>query len=158
MFSCAKKTATKASVVDNALIVSFFSAVEPRLWRVEMGQISNASFEVRESQGKFILALKPANAAAEDVSVFPDRDKAVDALEAVTTALMQGRQCSMTGRGAWFWVKKLLKYVLILFAILFVINFIVAIKNGPPVHSGGNITAPAVRSGVPVPADQLFGQ
>jgi hypothetical protein len=152
------KTDVKTSVVDNALIVSFNSGKEPKVWRMDMGRFLSTAFEVKENQGKFTLVIKPGNGSAEEVGTFDNRKHAVEALESITGALMQGKGASVTQKteGVFMkFVKFILKLVLAVFVFLTVI--VVLFKPQHPPGNVGDTVSPPVQSGVPVPADKALG-
>lgn len=159
------KNVIKSSIVDNALVVSFPSAKEPRVWRLDMNQFLSAAVQIEENQGAFSLVIKPGNAQPEEIGVFPDRKKAVEALESITGAMLQGNvtQPVVPKTGGWF--KKLLKFLLLL--LIVVAAIIIFGKTRPHVNQGDTVEAPAVQSdapapavqtGVPTPADQMLGK
>ena len=153
--SSSAKNAIKANLVDNALVVSSLSGKEPRVWRIDMGQFLSAALQIEEKQGEFSLMIKPGNGAAEEIGVFSDRKKAHEALQLVTDALLRGRENQPHSKaGCWF--RKILKFALLLLVVLAVL--VVWGKAHRPVNQNDVVNAPAVQTGVPTPADQMFGK
>lgn len=171
MFS--SKTQLKASVVDSALVVSFQSGKEPRVWRIDMGQFLSAALEIKEQQGRYVVIMKPGSGPAEEVGVFNDRKKAVEVVNTITDALLRGKEMPVLPKksGGFFW--GFLKFILMLFLIA-VAAFLVWAKQHKPVNMGDYIApppaaetgampspapeaAPTLPAGVPVPADQAIG-
>lgn len=151
------KSNIKANIVDNALVVSFQSGKEPRVWRMDMGQFLSTALEVKESQGKFTLVIKPGSGSAEEIGAFSDRKDAVEVLESITETMMRGREthaAPKTGGAIGRFFKFVFKLVLFVLIALAVIIFFLP---RPQVNVGDTVT-PRVQTGVPVPADQALGE
>lgn len=170
MFSSAKNN-PKATVVDGALVVSFQSAEGPRVWRFDMGKFISTALEMREEQDGFSLVMKAGNSPEEKIGTFPNKKKATEMLESITAALLKGREILppvKTGGG----FLKFLKFVFLLLIIASI--FLVLSKTRMPagfkeiIHVPGNTAPvmpapkaaapPAAKTGVPLPADEVFGQ
>lgn len=184
MFFCkrnaqdAAKTAGKpyveAAIANGALVVSYLNGDHPRIWRGSMALASTAALELQEGDGKFRLLMKVPGAPDEEVLVLNDRDSALAAFQAITAALMAGPatggvviakpQGSLLGRFFKFvlWVFVL---IVILLSIVNIVGNRVQLQGGLP--TGPKMTlapgmkgppaAPAVKTGTPMPADELFG-
>jgi hypothetical protein len=158
MFSCSNKTnsndAVSAQVADGALVVSFFSADMPKVWRIEMSRMAATALEVKAAQDKFVLNMTSA-AGTEELAVFKDKLGAINALKSITTALLASdkkqKKCS-SGFGKW--CKRIVLTIVALLAVLFVLQLIVNPRHTP--RSSGTQQS-TVKTGVPVPAEQLFG-
>lgn len=159
MFSCSNKTvsndAVSAQVADGALVVSFFSADMPKVWRIEMSRMAATALEVKAQQDKFALNMTSA-AGTEELAVFKDKLGAVNALKSITTALLASekaqKKCS-SGFGKW--CKRIVLTIVALLAVLFLIQKIV--NPHPAAQRSSGIQQSTVKTGVPVPAEQLFG-
>jgi hypothetical protein len=84
---------SSATVVDGNLILSLPDALNPVVWRLELGSVKASAMEVREAADKksFILLLKTPKGEIHDIAPFDSRDKAVAALMKISAAL-QGAQ------------------------------------------------------------------
>lgn len=157
------KAKIEASVVDKALVVSFLSGREPRVWRIDMGQFLSAALEIRETQGGFSLLLKPGSGPAEEIGTFPDRKKALAAMQTVTDAFLRGSEdyTPPPSGGGFLRFLKWVFMLLLIAASAFLIWGTVMPK--PAGEATGAAPAmqtsePPVRSGVPVPADEVLGE
>lgn len=155
MFGCCSKNTVDARIVNNALVVSLMGGEQPRVWRAEMAHMATASIELLEEGGKHKITLKDKEGNTQEVASFKDRREALDALSCITRAMMGGGE--KTRRSGWLGrIFKGAAFLLALFFAfaLYVILFVVPSPMGPLPQSG----APATKTGVPVPADELFGQ
>jgi hypothetical protein len=148
----------RAGIVDNALIVSFPAADAPRVWRTDMGQFLTAALEIQDHQGKFSLVMKRSGAPVEEIVTFTGKKDAVDALQLITDALLQGKEIPQAKKsGGWF--KKLMKFILtivvLLFALATLANIVSKHRTIQMDHAG---TPPALQTGVPAPADDIIGK
>ncbi|MFH1158540.1 MAG: hypothetical protein V1721_06620 [Pseudomonadota bacterium] len=171
MFFSSPKNSLKASVVDNALVVSFLSAGEPRALRVDMGKFLSSALEIKENQGKFSLVVTAGGMAAEEIGVFPSKKKAAEAMQAVVDAMLRGSNPpppEKTG-GVFMALFRFVRFLLlmgIVFAcVVFITNFITMrqaeignVVNAPAVRTGEQQAPvePPVPAGVPVPAEQVL--
>jgi hypothetical protein len=152
MFGCSSKD-VNAKVVNNALVVSFMASDPPRVWRADMSGLSTATLEVREGQpGKFRLVMKRGDGAEEDISTFTDKASATGALKAVTDAMMSADEgtpaAGGTRRGGGF--RKAALWIGGIFVVLWLMSHF----SGPAAQRA---LPPGVKTGTPVPAEQLFG-
>lgn len=163
------KSSIRAGIVDNALVVSFLAADAPRVWRADMGQLLTAALEVQDNQGKSILVMKRSGTPAEEIVTFSSKKDAVDALQVITEALLQGTgqgtgRCTTTQpQKSCGWFKKTLKFVMgaIVGLCVFVValNIIVSLSGRHPAPRQSNAEKlPAVQTGVPTPADNIIGK
>jgi len=160
------KTTIEASVIDNTLIVSFLSKKEPRVWRMDMGRFLSTALEIKENQGHYSLIIRPGNGMAEEVGIFSDRKKAVEALEQITAALVKGKETVQPKTGGGGFVKFLKFIFKALFLLLIVaVAFVIWSKGHLPVNMGDVMAPPAQtqpepqpQPGVPAPADKVIGQ
>lgn len=140
----------KVAVVDSALIVSFLSAGELKVLRVDMAQMPMASVEMQEGKDNFTLLVKPSNGAAVELCALTERKKAERLLAQISDALMRGA----SPKGGGF--RKLVKIALIAMAVIAVITFIGKIRMA---NMGEMAPMPsAIQEGVPAPADSLIGK
>ena len=151
MLGCSSKK-VNARIVNNALVVSFLGMEPPKVWRADLAQVSNATLEIRAGQGKHTLIVKNGTGSAEDIVSFPDKDSARDALLVITGALLEV-EGAVSNKPGFFanlfrWIGRLL--------IVIVVLMILLIMFGPsPKKTAENS---AVKTGAPVPAEQLLGQ
>ncbi len=79
---------TKAKVVDNVLILSLPDAVTPAIWRLELQDAKNTSFDIgQDEEGIFQLSHKPAKGNSKVIAAFDTREKAVKALMLTSRAM-----------------------------------------------------------------------
>lgn len=79
---------SSAKVVDGNLIISLPDAMNPIVWRMELGSVKASALEVRTmTDGGFMLSLKTPKGEVHDVAPFTSREPAVDALMKVSSAL-----------------------------------------------------------------------
>jgi hypothetical protein len=158
-----------AKVVNNAMVVAFNSGDAPRVWRADMSHMQTATLEVRDAaeKGKFQLVLKSAD-NDDVVGTFPNKEEAAAALRLMTAAMMEGEKtggaAAAPKQGNFF--VSLLKWVVgafvtIVFLVILMFLFgphpggrSLAVQNYPGLNNG----PPPVKQGVPLPADQLFGE
>lgn len=78
-----------AKVVDGNLILSLPDAVNPVVWRMELGSVKASALEVKPAAdgSSFILSLKTPKGDVHDIAPFANRDSAVRALMRVSAAL-----------------------------------------------------------------------
>lgn len=98
-----KNTATyesSAKVVDGNLIISMPDALNPVVWRMELGSVKASALEVRGhgENGQHMLFLKTPKGDIHDIAPFDTKEKAVNALMHVSAALQsaQGKIMPMT--------------------------------------------------------------
>ncbi len=79
---------SSAKVVDGNLILSLPDAINPVVWRMELGSVKASALEVRGAEdGTFLLILKTPKGEVHEIAPFAARDMAVHALMRVSTAL-----------------------------------------------------------------------
>ena len=76
-----------AKVVDGNLILNLPDAINPVIWRMELGNVKASALEVRANDNLFLLALKTPKGEVHDIAPFENRDRAVYALMQVSHAL-----------------------------------------------------------------------
>jgi len=153
MFACCARKRVEARIVDGSLVVSLPGAEPPRVWRTELSQATSSIMEIRETQGKHWLVMK-AQGREEDIAAFTKKTSAIDALQAVTDAMLDGAPgtSGMLGR--------LLRRVFkILFWLLLLAVAFFFLKGWAMRHIARMpAPAPAIEQGVPMPADDMFKQ
>lgn len=156
MFCC--KKSVEARVVNNALVVSSLDAKQPKVWRGEMSHVATASLELQEAQGKFRVVLKSAaNAEGEEVISCPDKGAGLAAMKTITAALLAGEaNAAIVRKGGFF--RGFLKLVLYLFLFFVAMVLLVAIFVTPPQRPSGMPGVQGTKTGVLVPAEELFGK
>lgn len=81
-----------AKVIDGTLILSLPDAVDPVVWRMDLGHVRSSAIEVRaQDDGIFMLTLKTPKGDVNDIAPYHSRAKAVSALVAVSRAMEQAR-------------------------------------------------------------------
>lgn len=81
-----------AKVVDGTLILSLPDAVDPVVWRMDLGHVRSSAIEVRgQDDGTYMLTLKTPKSDVNDIAPYTSRARAVAALVAVSRAMEQGR-------------------------------------------------------------------
>lgn len=80
---------SSAKVVDGNLIISLPDAVNPIVWRMELGSVKASAMEVKTNaaDGTFMLSLKTPKGESHDIAPFDHKDLAVRALMRVSAAL-----------------------------------------------------------------------
>lgn len=168
---------SSAKVVDGNLILSLPDAINPVVWRMELGSVKASALEVKQqpADGTFVLSLKTPKGEVHDIAPFQSREYAVRALMRVSAAL-QGAQGKIapapvaTPQGATTIINTTekeggspLKWLLMLGAVLFVIflfAYLSAVSSqNADVTSAGQpaIDAPLDdQSGTPQSADELL--
>jgi hypothetical protein len=160
------KNSSSAKVVDGSLILSLPDAINPVVWRMELGNVKASALEVLTvNDNVFQLSLKTAKGEVHEIAPFDTRDKAVQALMNVSSALQnahgkmtpvsstttQTAPVHQTAEGSssvWKW---LLSIVGILFAIYILSLLFVGAPSTPSSSAAG-----AVESGIPMSADQYL--
>lgn len=163
-----------AAVADGALIVRT-GGDRPRLWRGSLTDAASATLEVREgSDGKVTvhrLVLVRADGTPDEIAVFTSKQHARHAFRVVSDRLMRGVAAETNRQRPWILrflagIAKVVLWTLFLLMLLFVIIAFVnapreaglsAVDGAPaPVAAAPANTSPP--AGVPVPAEQLFGE
>lgn len=77
-----------ANVVDGTLIISLPDAINPVVWRLDLGQARASAMEIRTHEnGTFVLTLKTARNDVNDIASFANKSGALSALMAISQAL-----------------------------------------------------------------------
>lgn len=166
-------TQTEARIVGDALVVSFAGAEPPRLWRADLARVSSAAMELRQEDNGTAALVVTADGRAETVAQFAARDAGIEALQAVSRAMMDMPQGAMmnapqngaapragkkTFGGFFAFLAKLLLWIVAVIVALFILAVLLltsapkGLVSTPPDH-----VALPVPSGAPVTADELFG-
>ena len=84
---------SSAKVVDGNLIISLFDAINPVVWRMELGSVKASAMEVKpqSADGSFMLILKTPRGDVHEVAPFTRRDDAVAALMSISDALQEAQ-------------------------------------------------------------------
>jgi hypothetical protein len=162
---------TEAKVAGGALVVSVSGGDAPKVWRSDLSRLSAAAFELKDegangSVGAAVVLKTPAG--AETVHVYPGRAEAVAGLQAITQALFtqQGMTPAAPVRasgGLWGKFFKTIFYILAVMVCVVVLFVIMMPKvSGPGMTPVPPRTGAAPegggKTGVPLPADKLFGK
>lgn len=173
-----------ASVVDGHLILSLPDAINPIVWKMELGSVKSSALEVRKTpDNSFLLLLKTAKGDVHDIAPFEEKEKAVKALMAVSHALKnaQGQMVATgTQNAASFKTdknmphgdfltpnKEVLKWVFAFIGVLVVIFLFAYMAKNAPYTPPSQDTAlensatsvdgtPTGESGVPQSADDML--
>lgn len=80
---------SSAKVVDGNLILSLPDAINPIVWRMELGSVKASALEVKtqNAEGPFVLTLKTPKGDVHEIAPYETRDGAVTALMRVSNAL-----------------------------------------------------------------------
>lgn len=76
-----------ATVVDGNLILTLPDAINPVIWRMELGNVKSSALEIRANDNHFLLALKTPKGDVHDIAPFESRERALHALMQVSSAL-----------------------------------------------------------------------
>lgn len=174
---------SSAKVVDGNLILSLPDAINPVVWRMELGSVKASALEVKPhgAEGSFLLSLKTPKGEVHDIAPYQTREQAVRALMRVSAALQgaQGKivavpqQAATTstpavamhapeksGGSGLKWLFTLGGVLLVIFLFAYLSTLSPAIVNtttsgaGAPTATNGADTD--AQSGVPQSADQLL--
>lgn len=86
--------ASSAKVVNDTLVLSLPDAKSPVVWRMELGTIKAAAFELQEKGDDFVLVMKTPKGEAQQIAPFDSRDKALKALMSASQAMEQAQVLS----------------------------------------------------------------
>lgn len=79
-----------ANVVDGTLIISLPDAINPVVWRLDLGQARASAMEIRTRENNaFTLTLKTPRNDVNDIATFSSKARALGALMAISRALEQ---------------------------------------------------------------------
>lgn len=83
------KFESTAKVVDGNLIISLPDAINPIVWRMELGSVKASALEVKKNDGDgtYVLSLKTPKGEVHDIAPYAAREGAVTALMRVSGAL-----------------------------------------------------------------------
>ena len=172
---------SSAKVVDGNLILSLPDAVNPVVWRMELGGVKASALEVRtDASGAFLLTLKTPKGEVHDIAPYAERDSAVAALMRASAAL-QNAEGKITPLAAaaplqpgspntavfmkpdhstlkWLAAFAAVIFVIFLFAYLSRLDSTIEVATAPPgAETATSVTGqPGVESGVPQSADDLL--
>lgn len=155
----------EARVTGNALVVSFTGGNMPKVWRADMAQISTSALELKESAGKIALVMKTPH-SEEEVFLFSDREEAVAGLKVITHALfaqeqavprVSGQGHAAPKRGVFAKVMKVALYVFLAFVAFNILSFFLMSRATNTVKEIAT-TPPPVKTGVPMPAEDMFSK
>ena len=91
------KHQSSAKVVDGNLIISLPDAINPIVWRMELGNIKASAMEVRANDNNHLLTLKTPKGEVHDIAPFETREAAVTALMRVSHALEKAEGHMVSG-------------------------------------------------------------
>ncbi len=95
------KYESSAKVVDGNLILTLPDAMNPVIWRMELGNVKSSALEVRANDNHFLLALKTPKGDVHDIAPYENRERALHALMQVSHALgkAEGKMASPSAAG-----------------------------------------------------------
>jgi len=161
---------SSAKVVGNTLILSLPDARSPVVWRMELGEIKAASFEIKQEGDNWTLVMKVPKGEAQNIAPFENKTRAVHALMAASRAMEQATVAKSAANDAGAPVAQPRKgnkgQIFAGIIGVAVVGFIIfAITQGPQSMQHGAPTAastaqtaeePANKAGVPVSADSFL--
>ena len=151
---------TTAKIMGDALVMDFGSADPKAVWRCSMDSLSQAGFAVKSKNKKYALVLKTPD-REEDIATFSSQDEAETALTVITGVFLSYRPLTAKKpfyKRAWFYI--------FLFLLVMVLLFNIAnpgrrlpegLQNAGMNSNTARQQQEKVKSGVPVSADDLFG-
>ncbi len=167
---------SSAKVVDGNLILSLPNAINPIVWRMELGNVKASALEVRTNttDGTHVLTLKTPKGDVHEIAPFAQRDDALRALMRVSTALQgaQGKIAVATtitashsatqpesGSG-YKWLLTLGGVLIVIFLFAYLSSLtpqqMDSTNVGAPESATSVTGEPNAESGVPQSADQLL--
>lgn len=161
------KNASSAKVVDGNLIISLPDAINPVVWRMELGSVKASALEVRANDNNFLLALKTPKGDVHDIAPFDSRDKAVQALMNVSHALHHAEGKMQVSSGTMSTpavsapassaggVIKTIIVILAILALLYVLALFIVPSSSGPDTPGAPATSSAP-SGEVIDGDQYL--
>jgi hypothetical protein len=157
----------QAQMIEDILIISDLGAETSGVWRIHMPKTATVFFEVITDKKNYNLLMREGKTKKQIITIFKNKEAANQALHAVTMALMgtsKGAQAKTEkadiklDEGRSFGQKAVL--VVFFFLVIGLFLFSQAIQD----NAGQNglqrtISKPSsqMRVGVPIPAEQLFG-
>jgi len=162
---------SSAKVVDGNLILSLPDAINPIVWRMELGSVKASALEVRTQENKFTLLLKTPKGETHDIAPFETRELAVRALMRVSAAL-QGAQGKIapgaspsaaansganSEGGSSKWIIALVGVAIVIVLFSYVNSMVPRGTDGTAITSSEQEQSSGGGSGVPESADALLG-
>lgn len=168
---------SSAKIVDGNLILSLPDAINPVVWRMELGSVKSSALEVRQASdaGPHLLSLKTPKGDVHDIAPYAAREDAVRALMRVSAALQGGQgkiipattafpadsaTSVSTENGGMKWLLALGGVLAVIFLFAYVSGSTpqAPVTNAPMADMATTANgAPNVESGVPQSADDLLG-
>lgn len=161
---------SSAKVVDGNLIISLPDAINPIVWRMELGNIKASAMEVRANDNNHLLTLKTPKGEVHDIAPFETREAAVTALMRVSHALekAEGQMASVSPRNSYipehpngvYKKSNTKKWVWGIVASLAILYVLYALTASVPVNTtaitSGTPSPAQGESGVPLSADEYL--
>ncbi|TVQ82279.1 MAG: hypothetical protein EA357_09985 [Micavibrio sp.] len=154
---------TTARVIGDALVLDLGTADTRSVWRCSMEKLAHAGFGVKVKNKKHFLVITTSE-KEEEIAAFSAKEEAEKALGIITDAFMAHRS-SKDPRAPFY--KRAWFYILLFLILMFIFFSLGKPPRDPSAQSAadaprGSTTQPRqqqapVRPGVPIPADQLFG-
>lgn len=150
-----KKTNFKARLVDNMLILSFFSRAEPKIMHVDLGKSHSSHLSIKEVKDKFAIFLTREK-GEEDLHIysFSTKAKALKAFKEIANAMLTSKGVGH-GCRTLEWVKNVVKLVLVL--VVFYLLATVFLFPTPLSDDMSMMTPPsAIEEGTSVPLEDVL--
>lgn len=165
-----------AKVVDGNLILSLPDAINPIVWRMELGSVKASALEVKahSTDGTYLLSLKTPKGEVHDIAPFHTRDLAVRALMRVSSALQgahgkiapvtlvtasaaaQPVKTDKSDASAMKWLLALGGVLAVIFLFAYSSSLTPKSKTSANVEASGDMATSKEPSGVPQSADELL--
>lgn len=162
---------SSAKVVDQSLVLSLPDAISPVVMRLSLEDVKSATLGVEEKDGRHVLIVRFNEKDVRDIATYEERDDAIAALMAASSALEKGSRSSgdhtsSGGHGSSFYLKGgVLKWVGAIAALLVLLYIIAAVSSNRPglveVRDAGSPTTATesvnpAQTGVPMSADSFL--
>lgn len=85
---------SSAKVINDTLVLSLPDAKSPIVWRMELGSIKAAAFELQEKDSDYLLIMKTPKGEPQQIAPFDNRAKALRALMSASQAMEQAQTLS----------------------------------------------------------------
>lgn len=169
---------SSAQVVDGNLILTLPDAINPVIWRMELGNVRTSAIEVRANDNLFLLTLKTPKGDVHDIAPFESRERAVHALMQVSKALgkAEGKiapvqnsasaenyapvanaatAAQKSGNGLK-WLAAFGAIIILIFLFSYASNLSPKSEILGTATDTNNTPSASMESGVPIPADQAL--
>lgn len=87
---------SSAKVVGDTLVLSLPDASAPVVWRMELGEIKAAAFEIKQDSDGYVLTMKTPKGEAQNIAPFKEKSRAMKALMAASNAMEHAQSVTRT--------------------------------------------------------------